>query len=220
MTTAATLCVAAVAAFAPPSARPAPVATPAPAAALATTADLRPALAPELVALRPIPKPAQRIAELNAPAAPATAPDGELTCLAEAVYYEARGETVEGQRAVAEVVTRRAKDARYPNTICGVVYQDAHRARSCQFSFACDGAKDRRRETGAWRRAMDVARYELVGPGRENDLTNGATHFHTLAVTPSWSKRFVRTVKIGGHIFYRTPGRAYQAKDDRGLASS
>lgn len=154
-------------------------------------------------------KPAIVLAALALPAKPVAA--NEMNCLAEAVYYEARGETLQGQRAVAEVVARRSKERGYPRSICGVVYQDAHLRGRCQFSFACDGIQPSRRDRHAWREAVEVAEYELTGPGRLEDLTSGATHFHTPRVRPSWSKRFVRTVQIGNHIFYRQPGTSYAA---------
>lgn len=141
----------------------------------------------------------------------------DLTCLAQAVYYEARGESRDGQRAVAEVVLRRTVDGRYPRTICGVVYQDAGRP-GCQFSFAC-GHQRSRVDWTAWRRALDVASYELTGPGRHEDITLGATHFHTVAVSPDWSRRFVRTGQIGTHIFYRQPGGTYETARAEGATS-
>jgi spore germination cell wall hydrolase CwlJ-like protein len=173
-----------------------------------------PILQLEIVALPlpqivPQPKPAIVLAALAQPARPVAAT--EMNCLAEAVYYEARGETLQGQRAVAEVVARRSKERGYPRSICGVVYQDAHLVNRCQFSFACDGIQPVRRDRKAWAEAVEVAHYELTGPGRLEDLTSGATHFHTPRVRPSWSKRFVRTVQIGNHIFYRQPGTSYAA---------
>ena len=161
---------------------------------------------PEIV---PLSKPAIVRAALALPAAPVAAT--EMNCLAEAVYYEARGETLQGQRAVAEVVARRSKERGYPRSICGVVYQDSHLRGRCQFSFACDGIQPQRRDRHAWNEAVEVAQYELTGPGRLEDLTSGATHFHTPRVNPSWSRRFVRTVQIGNHIFYRQPGTSYAA---------
>lgn len=165
---------------------------------------------PEIV---PLAKPAHLLGEVR----PANVSPRDLTCLAQAVYYEARGETREGQRAVAEVVLRRAVDGRWPKTICGVVYQDAGRP-GCQFSFAC-GRQRSRVDWLAWRRALDVANYELTGPGRHEDITLGATHFHTTAVAPSWSLRFPRTAKIGTHIFYRQPGGAYETARAEGATS-
>jgi len=165
---------------------------------------------PELAAYVPVPEP-KPVRLAVAERRPDNVSPRDLTCLAQAIYYEARGESRAGQRAVAEVVLRRVVDGRYPKTICGVVYQDAGRP-GCQFSFAC-GRQGRRVDWHAWKRAMDVANYELTGPGRHEDMTAGATHFHTTAVSPSWSRRFLRTVRIGTHIFYRQPGGAYEARN-------
>lgn len=168
-----------------------------------------PAPAVEHAAVVPEPKPAEILtASLKPNALPAT----EMTCLAEAVYYEARGESLEGQRAVAEVVLRRTLDRRFPNTVCGVVYQGAHKRNACQFSFACDGVGHGRRDRLAWKRAVEVAEYETTGEGRLTDSTAGAQYFHTTRVSPPWSRRFIRTAKIGDHVFYRQPGGGYEAK--------
>ncbi len=171
---------------------------------------LRLAVLPDVV---PQAKPVDLVRERR----PVSVSPRDLTCLAQAVYYEARGESREGQRAVAEVVLRRAVDGRYPRTICGVVYQDAGRP-GCQFSFAC-GHQRSRVDSAAWRRALDVANYEMTGPGRHEDITLGATHFHTVAVSPDWSRRFVRTGRIGTHIFYRQPGRSYETARTEGATS-
>lgn len=168
-----------------------------------TLAAKLPEMIPDVV---PLPKPDVLLAAISTPGRPIAA--SEMTCLAEAVYYEARGESVDGQRAVAEVVVRRSGTRNYPKTICGVVYQDSHRANSCQFSFACDGISHGRRDAGAWKRAVAVAEYEVAGAGRHENLTGNATHFHAVRVNPSWSRRYVRTVQIGNHVFYRQPGTA------------
>ena len=156
----------------------------------------------------PEPKPAEI---LTASLTPDAMPHDEMTCLAEAVYYEARGESVEGQRAVAEVVLRRTRDHRFPNTVCSVVYQGAHKRNACQFSFACDGIGHGRRDRLAWKRAVEVARYETTGEGRLTDTVSGAQYFHTTRVNPPWARRFIRTAKIGTHIFYRQPGGSFEA---------
>jgi spore germination cell wall hydrolase CwlJ-like protein len=84
-------------------------------------------------------------------------------CLAEAVYFEARGEAVLGQVAVAQVVLNRAFSGKYPNTVCGVVYQNSHRHLACQFTFACDGIRDVIREPDMWERAKKIAAEMLDG---------------------------------------------------------
>ncbi|MCU0882785.1 MAG: cell wall hydrolase [Hyphomonadaceae bacterium] len=122
----------------------------------------------------------------------------EVRCLAEAVYYEARGEPLRGQQAVAEVVANRVRSRAYPNTYCGVVYQRARNV--CQFSWACDGRRSAPRGA-AWTRAMDIA--QDVHAGREAGVARGATHFHTTGVRPGWASRIPRVGQIGTHIFYR-----------------
>ena len=141
-------------------------------------------------------------------------------CLTEGLYFEAGSEGKDGMTAVAEVIFRRAKTPGYPKTICAVVYNGAP-SYGCQFSFACDGKKrSAHRDPAAWNEAVYIAGDELTGPGRLVDTSKGATHFHTLKVRPSWSRRFVRTVQIGNHIFYRQPGRGYEARDLRNAAAS
>ncbi len=132
---------------------------------------------------------------------PAVSGDREWACLAEALYFEARGESVKGQFAVAEVILNRVTSRAYPNTICGVVNQGASTRGSCQFSFACDGRSDAMTETRARARAGKIA--ELMIDGAPRSLTGGATYFHTRSVRPSWAHRFERTATIGAHLFYR-----------------
>lgn len=127
--------------------------------------------------------------------------DAEWACLTEAVYFEARGESLDGQIAVAEVILNRVDSPLYPRTICGVVKQRG--GGGCQFSYVCQG-KTKMREKGAADLAGRIARAMLDGAPRV--LTDGATHFHTKGVKPSWSKRFARTAAIGAHYFYRQPG--------------
>lgn len=130
----------------------------------------------------------------------------DLECLTQAVYYEARGETPDGQAAVAQVVLNRVRHPAFPKTVCAVVFQGAYGRGVCQFSFACDGSMRRGREPAAWRRAQRVAEralggYVMAGVGN-------ATHFHTINVSPSWGPRLVRVNQVGLHIFYRFGGRA------------
>ena len=129
----------------------------------------------------------------------------EWSCLAEALYFEARGESVRGQFAVAEVILNRVDSASYPDTICGVVNQGTGRRYQCQFSYTCDGAKEVIRETAAHERGGKIARAMIDGAPRA--LTSGATHYHTKAVNPRWARSFPRTATIGVHHFYRAPTR-------------
>ncbi|KEP70904.1 cell wall hydrolase [Thioclava sp. BHET1] len=127
----------------------------------------------------------------------------QFECLSRALYFEARGETVKGQQAVAEVILNRVDDPRFPGSICGVVHQS--NARGCQFSWYCDGRKDTVRNASAFARVAKVARAMMDGAPRS--LTDGATYFHTLRVRPRWSHRFDRTASIGHHVFYANPIR-------------
>jgi len=130
----------------------------------------------------------------------------DLDCLAQAVYYEARGEGPSGMRAVAQVVLNRVRHPAFPKTVCGVVYQGAARRVGCQFSFVCDGSMRRGKEPGAWRRAREIAA-KAMGGYVMADVGN-ATHFHTTGVSPRWRNQLLRVAQIGTHVFYRFGGRA------------
>ncbi len=126
----------------------------------------------------------------------------EHRCLAEALYYEARGEGVEGQEAIAEVVIHRMHDRNFPHTICGVVYQGAGH-RGCQFSFTCDGELNEPKSRYAWYEAQLVAARIMTGEIQLHDITEDAVNFHAVYVQPDWANHMVRTIQIGNHIFYR-----------------
>ncbi len=132
------------------------------------------------------PEPAARVGDYSS---------ADLQCLAEALYFEARGEGRQGQQAVAEVILNRVDHPLFPKTVCGVVKQ------SGQFTYH----KTRIRERGAFVRAQKIAQAALLGAPRE--LTHGATYFHTRSVQPSWTRKFERTARIGSHTFYRTERR-------------
>ncbi|MFA8384395.1 MAG: cell wall hydrolase [Pelagibaca sp.] len=123
-------------------------------------------------------------------------------CLAEALYFEARGETIQGQFAVAEVIMNRVKSGRFPDDICGVINQGTGKKYQCQFTYTCDGIPEHIREPQAWDRVGKVARAILDGRAPMN-LTNGATHYHTTAVRPRWSRTYTQTASYGVHVFYR-----------------
>jgi len=126
-----------------------------------------------------------------------------LRCLTEAVYYEARSESDEGQRAVAQVVLNRVRHPAYPNSVCGVVYQGSHRQTGCQFTFTCDGSLGGYIDAGAWARAGRIAAAALGGSVyRPVGL---ALNYHTTAIRPYWAPSLVRQAVIGAHIFYRRP---------------
>ncbi|MGA3303018.1 MAG: cell wall hydrolase [Methylovirgula sp.] len=131
----------------------------------------------------------------------------EKHCLAEAIYFEARGEPQEGQAAVAQVVLNRVSSGLYPSTICGVVFQNRSHYHGCQFSFACEGRSLRVTEPEAWASAMHVADEVTAGRTYVADV-GAATHYHADYVRPQWSHRLKRLDAIGHHIFYELrPGQ-------------
>ncbi|HEY4920946.1 MAG TPA: cell wall hydrolase [Xanthobacteraceae bacterium] len=123
-------------------------------------------------------------------------------CLANAIYFEARGEPVRGQIAVAQVVMNRVFSGYYPHDVCGVVYQDANRHLACQFTFACDGIPDTVNEPDAWKRATEIARDTLDGKLWLPDVGK-ATHYHAYWVHPWWVHEMRKLDRIGVHTFYR-----------------
>jgi len=128
-----------------------------------------------------------------APATPVKASAKDIECLARNIYHEARGESLEGQLAVAQVTLNRVQSPRYHSSVCGVVY--AHR----QFSWTLDKHK-RVRDAKAWRAALDISRAVLT---KSIDLSEfSATHFHTTAIKPYWTKTKTRVAVIGNHVFY------------------
>ncbi len=124
-------------------------------------------------------------------------------CLADAIYFEARGEVRKGQEAVAQVVMNRAFSGYYPHDVCGVVYQNAHRHLACQFTFACEG-KDLSRidEPDMWEQAKNIAKETLDGKIWLAEVGH-ATHYHAYWVHPSWVHEMTRLYKLGVHTFYR-----------------
>jgi hypothetical protein len=127
-----------------------------------------------------------------------------LECLTQAIYYEARNQSADGQRAVAQVVLNRVRHPSYPNSVCGVVYQGSERTTGCQFTFTCDGSLFRGSiEPGAWNRAQEIARTALAGSVyRPVGL---ALNYHTTAIRPYWAPSLTRQAVIGDHVFYRRP---------------
>ena len=125
----------------------------------------------------------------------------ELKCLSEALYFEARGEQIEGQIAVADVIINRKKSNQFPSTICGVVSEGSNKRHACQFSYNCDGKLELIDDKKTYRRIVKLA--SMILNGAFSDVTKGATFFHASEVSPSWSKKFKKTRKIGRHIFYK-----------------
>lgn len=144
------------------------------------------------------------LSSLDAMPAPAGGSD-EQRCLAEAIYFESRGEPFQGQVAVAEVVLNRVDDRQFPRTVCGVTNQGVGSGRGCQFSYACDGHPDVMKSALARTRAEKLAAVMLGGQPRT--VTDGATYFHTRSVRPGWAGRMTKTTAIGHHLFYRPATR-------------
>jgi spore germination cell wall hydrolase CwlJ-like protein len=126
----------------------------------------------------------------------------EHRCLSEVLYYEARGEGVQGEKAVAEVVFHRMNTGNYGHSICAVVYEGAGRP-GCQFSFTCNGDLHRRKEARAWDQAEQLAAQILTGQAWRKNSTGGATNYHAVSVMPDWAPTLEKTTQIGNHIFYR-----------------
>ena len=134
-----------------------------------------------------------------------------LECLTQAVYYEARNQSDEGQRAVAQVVLNRSRHPNYPNSICGVVFQGSERTTGCQFSFTCDGSMNASIDSRSWARAERIAVAALRGSVyRPVGL---ALNYHTTAIMPYWAPSLVQQAVVGDHIFYRLPGGGSEALD-------
>jgi N-acetylmuramoyl-L-alanine amidase len=131
----------------------------------------------------------------------------EIMCLALNIFHEARNQSISGQIAVSQVVMNRVLDQRYPNTPCKVIKQGIHSGTGiplrskCQFSWYCDGKSDHPRDFDAFRWAQIVAQHVLSGESL--DLVDGATHYHTLSVSPNWKIRKTQTTQIEDHVFYR-----------------
>lgn len=132
----------------------------------------------------------------------------EHYCLALNIYYEARGSSLADQAGVANVVLNRTNDRRYPNTICGVVYQGDRNTNGnmvrhrCQFSWYCDGRSDIPTDTDRWVSAQMLAWY-MIEENMYRGLTEGATHYHADYVNPKWNRDLQLVGRIGEHIFYR-----------------
>ena len=157
----------------------------------------------------------------NAKRAPATRPDTPAAafnaktdadsrvraaeCLTQAIYYEAASESVDGQRAVAQVVLNRVRHPAYPASVCGVVYQGSERTTGCQFSFTCDGSLRRTPASGLWQRARKLATDALAG--KVFAPVGHATYYHADYVVPYWADSLDKQIQIGRHIFYRLRGR-------------
>ncbi len=128
-------------------------------------------------------------------------PGPQTTCLAEAVYFEARGEDLAGQVAVAEVILNRVESNNFPNTVCKVINQGSSKKFKCQFSYMCDGKSEKIFDRNSYERIVKLSWIMIMGSARV--LTSGATYYHSSGVSPVWAKSLERTNVIGRHIFYK-----------------
>lgn len=132
-----------------------------------------------------------------------------ISCMALAVYFEARNQPLAGQLAVAHVIANRVASKHYPNTVCEVIrqgptYASGHpRKHRCQFSFWCDGKAETIHNYEAWRTAVRISTAVWDTSSPHIDVSEGATHYHTTEVSPQWRYTMKVTVKIGSHIFYK-----------------
>jgi hypothetical protein len=147
------------------------------------------------------PGPAARPLRVGGPGASL---DNALDCLTAALYYEAASESIDGQRAVAQVVLNRVRHPAFPASVCGVVFEGSERATGCQFSFTCDGSLLRQPIPQLWARLRTIAGAALRGEVQAS--VGNATHYHADYVVPYWASSLVKSAVIGRHIFYRWRG--------------
>ena len=132
----------------------------------------------------------------------------EMWCMAQNIYYEARGSNRADRISVADVVLNRVNDSRYPSTVCSVVQQGKQDANGnmvrhmCQFSWYCDGKSDWPADMDAWVDAQQIA-FNIMTWGQGRGLTEGSTHYHAKYVSPRWARDLQLVGRIGVHIFYR-----------------
>jgi spore germination cell wall hydrolase CwlJ-like protein len=162
----------------------------------------------EKIVTAPAPKPIVQAVEAPSPAADAVMVSllAEHKCLSEVLYYEARGEGISGQKAIAEVVFHRMNHGDFGHSICAVVYEGKNKP-GCQFSFTCNGEVLRPKQMAAWRQSEKVAAAILTGQIALKNATGGALNFHAISVAPDWADTLEKTTQIGNHIFYRNAPR-------------
>lgn len=168
---------------------------------MAETPTIAPEVAKKLNAAQPF------VLQASVPARPFRLTTGTadmskaIDCLAATIHYEAGNETIDGQKAVAQVVLNRVRHPAYPKTVCGVVFQGSDRTTGCQFTFTCDGAINRTPSDAGWARAQSLARQMLSGTVYAP--VGWATHYHTDWVFPSWSAKLDKVRQEGTHLFFR-----------------
>lgn len=127
-------------------------------------------------------------------------------CLVQTIYFEARGETLRGQLAVANVILERVSNKYFPNTICKVVksgkyFKGSPVKNRCAFSYWCDGKSERMYDKLSYKKALTVK--DLALSGSVVATVDKSTHYHALYVNPKWAKEMKKISQIGKHIFYK-----------------
>ena len=136
--------------------------------------------------------------------------NGEVACLAEAIYFEAGNQSDAGRLAVGHVVLNRMEMREYPDTICDVVHQAKWKENwkgnmipikhMCQFSYFCDGKPEKIEDSKTWNESYMLATLLVNGM---YDFTHGASHYHADSVHPYWADHLYKTLTIDNHIFYK-----------------
>jgi spore germination cell wall hydrolase CwlJ-like protein len=121
----------------------------------------------------------------------------ELECMAKNIYFEANTEGYQGKLAVATVTLNRSNSKKYPETICGVVWQRG------QFSWTRDGKSDHVRDHEKYLESLRVAEQVLIYEKRSNLISSNVKYFHRNTIRPRWSYKMKRVVQIGKHVFYQ-----------------
>lgn len=160
-------------------------------------------LAAMVVGSRPSFPPPQKVTVAVATIAPPDRVEAQRFCLADVVYFEARGGSEKAKRAVAHVVLNRVADPRFPKEICAVVRQ----RKPCQFSWMCDGSNSQAREPDDWQEALRVADEILADP-EARDPSRGALYFHARTVRPAWSRSLLKVAELGDNLFYADPAKS------------
>ena len=125
-----------------------------------------------------------------------------LLCMSLNLYFEARGEEVQGQIAVAEVTLNRVASPAFPNDICGVVLQENE--NGCAYSWWCDGLSDKMSEGNSMKRAKAIAELMILEGEYISVVGKEATHYHATTIDPPyWAKEMEETARVGNHVFYK-----------------
>ncbi len=137
----------------------------------------------------------------------------EQDCMAIGLYHEARGEPIIGQYAVGATILNRVRSSAYPDSVCGVVFQNDHMINRCQFSFACDGISDLPKNEASYTKMQNLAKVLMInGIAREAKFignqfqanVDGMTHYHRHDVYPSWSTKLEKLSRLGAHVFFKS----------------